>query len=94
MLSLKLKSLPDRVFTSILRGRCGTVKLLYHPVLDFNKLLGGKPDQNHVCKRILGGKGLQYEDSEKNNLCLASALDFEPIRRSCRGSMTAAVSSP
>ena len=24
---------------------------------------GGKSDQNHVDKRILGGKGLQYEDS-------------------------------
>ena len=25
----------------------------------------GKPSQNHVDKRILGGKGLQYEDSTR-----------------------------
>ena len=42
----------------ILRGRCGTVN--YHPVLKFNKLKsfsGVETDQNHVDKRILGGKG-------------------------------------
>ena len=38
----------------------------YSPGFKFNKLKSfsrGKIDQNHVDKRILGGKGLQYEDS-------------------------------
>ena len=49
---------PDRFIMSILRGRCGTVN--YHPVSRFNKLKsfsGEEIDQNHVAKRILGGKG-------------------------------------
>ena len=39
---------------------------LSFPTAKFNKLKsfsGGEIDQNHVDKRILGGKGLQYEDS-------------------------------
>ena len=51
---------------SILRGRCGTVNSQHTPGLKFNKLKSfsrGEIDQNHVDKRILGGKGLQYEDS-------------------------------
>ena len=59
-----LESVPDRFIMSILRGRCGTVN--YHPVSNLiNKkaFSGGKSDRNHVDKRILGGKGLQYEDS-------------------------------
>ena len=60
---------------SILRGRCGTVN--YHPVLKLiNRLKsfsGVEIDQNHVDKRILGGKGLQYK-SKKHNFCPASAL--------------------
>ena len=38
----------------------------YSPGFKFNKLKSfsrGKIDQNHVDTRILGGKGLQYEDS-------------------------------
>ena len=38
----------------------------YSPGFKVNKLKSfsrGKIDQNHVDKRILGGKGLQYEDS-------------------------------
>ena len=61
-----LKSVPDRFIMSILRGRCGTVN--YHPVLyKINKLKsfsGVEIDQNHVDKRILGGKGLQYKSQE------------------------------
>ena len=63
-LSHDLESVPDRFFMSILHGRCGTVKL--SPGSKFNKLRRysqGKSDQNHVNKRIPGGKGLQYEDS-------------------------------
>ena len=52
----------------------------YHPVLE-SKLRryspggGGKSDQNHVDKRILEGKGSQYEDSTSiRNFCPASAL--------------------
>ena len=53
-----------RIDLSILRGRCGTVK--YHPVFNlknYKALPGVKSDQNHVDKRILGGKGLQYKGS-------------------------------
>ena len=45
-----------------LRGTCGTVN--YHPALKNQKAFPWeKSDQNHVDKRILGGKGLRYEDS-------------------------------
>ena len=54
VLSLNLKSVPDGVFMSILRGMCGTVKLAR--VFEFP---GGKPDQRHVDKRFLRGQGLQ-----------------------------------
>ena len=50
---------------SILRGRCGTVKL--SPRFKVNKLKaipGWKSDQDHVDKRILGGKGLNYKTKE------------------------------
>ena len=63
-LSHELESVADRFIMSILRGRCGAAN--YHPVLSLiNKtdFPWGKSDQNHVDKRILGGKGLQYEDS-------------------------------
>ena len=46
------------------------------PRFKINKLKsfsGVEIDQNHVDKRILGGKGLQYK-SKKHNFCPASAL--------------------
>ena len=62
---------------SILRGRCGTVKLSPGFRIKTKKVFsgGGKSDQNHVDKRILEGKGSQYEDSTSiRNFCPASAL--------------------
>ena len=61
---------------SILRGRCGTVN--YHPVsprLKFDKLKsfsGVEIDQNHVDKRILGGKGFAVGRLKRHNFCPAS----------------------
>ena len=63
-LSHELESVVDRFIISILLGRCGTVNC--HPVFKrINKTdyPRGKSDQNHVDKRILAGKRLQYEDS-------------------------------
>ena len=57
-------SVPDRFIMFILHGRCGTVNI--HPVLNLinqKSSSRGGIDQNHVDKKILGGKGLQYEDS-------------------------------
>ena len=56
-------SVPDRSIMSSLRGRCGTVNI--HPVFKFNKLKAfpGEIDQNHVDKRILGGKGLKTQQA-------------------------------
>ena len=58
-LSHDSESVPDRIFVSTLRGRCGTVKLspnfLY--VISYEGILGWKSDQNQADKRILGGKG-------------------------------------
>ena len=54
----------DPSFTSILLGRCGTVKLSHGLILKHQEGIPGvKSDQNHVGKRILGGKSLQYEGS-------------------------------
>ena len=53
-------SVSDRFIMSILRGMWAKVN--YHPVLNLiNKksFSGVEIDQNHVDKRILGGKGLQ-----------------------------------
>ena len=57
-------SIPDRFIMSIFAWRVWHGQ--YSPGFKFNKLKSfsrGKIDQNHVNKRILGGKGLQYEDS-------------------------------
>ena len=54
----------------------------YSPSFKFNKLKSfsrGKIDQNHVDTRILGGKGLQYEDSRSITFVLPVRMTLSAV---------------
>ena len=72
-------SVPDRFIMSILRGRCGMVNI--HPVFKLNKLKSfsrREIDENHVDKRILGGKGFAVGRLNKHSITFVRPAFWRP----------------